>query len=39
MMNSIKNNGKEATCALKNEIAGKTKPVFGLAKHRQQPER
>jgi hypothetical protein len=32
MMESIENKGIRATIALKNEVAGKTKPLFGLAK-------
>jgi hypothetical protein len=39
MMESIENKGITATIALKNEVAGKTKPLFRLAKRRQQPER
>jgi hypothetical protein len=32
MMKSIENKGITAILALKNELAGKTKPLFGLAK-------
>jgi hypothetical protein len=32
MMKSIENKGITATIALKNKVAGKTKPLFGLAK-------
>jgi hypothetical protein len=32
MMKSIGNKGITATIALKNEVAGETKPLFGLAK-------
>jgi hypothetical protein len=32
MIKSIENKGITATVALKNEVAGKTKPLFGLAK-------
>ncbi|MDR1591662.1 MAG: hypothetical protein LBS16_02090 [Prevotellaceae bacterium] len=32
MMESIENKGITVTIALKNEVAGKTKPLFGLAK-------
>jgi hypothetical protein len=39
MMESIENKGITATKALKNEVAGKTKPLFGLQKRRQQLER
>jgi hypothetical protein len=39
MMKSIENKGITVTIALKNEVAGKTKPLFGLAKRRKQPER
>jgi hypothetical protein len=30
MIKSIENKGITATIALKNEVAGKTKPLFGL---------
>jgi hypothetical protein len=39
MIKSIENKGITTTLALKNEVAGKTKPLFGLAKRRKQPER
>jgi hypothetical protein len=39
MMESVENKGITATIALKNEVAGKTTPLFGLQKRRQQPER
>jgi hypothetical protein len=39
MMKNIENNGITATLALKNEVAGKTKPLFGQAKRHIQPER
>jgi hypothetical protein len=32
MMKSIENKGETATIALKNEVAGKTKPLFRQAK-------
>jgi hypothetical protein len=32
MMKNIENKGIRATDTLKNEVAGKTKPLFGLAK-------
>jgi hypothetical protein len=32
MIKSIESKGITATIALKNEVAGKTKPLFGLAK-------
>jgi hypothetical protein len=31
MMKSIENKGITVTVALKNEVAGKTKPLYGLA--------
>jgi hypothetical protein len=34
MIKSIENKGITATVALKNEVADKTKPLFGLAKRR-----
>jgi hypothetical protein len=39
MMKNIENKGITATLALKNEVAGKTNPLFGQAKRRIQPER
>jgi hypothetical protein len=39
MMKRIENKGITETIALKNEVAGKTKPLFGLAKRHKQPER
>jgi hypothetical protein len=30
MKRAVNNNGITATIALKNEVAGKTKPLFGL---------
>jgi hypothetical protein len=39
MMKSIENKWITATIALKNEVAGKTKPLFGLQKRRIQPKR
>jgi hypothetical protein len=39
MMKSIENKGITATGTRKNEVAGKTKPLFGLPKRRIQPER
>jgi hypothetical protein len=39
MMKSIENNGQKATGALKNEVAGKTKPLSGLAERHIPPGR
>jgi hypothetical protein len=39
MMGSVENKGITATVALKNEVAGKTKPLFGPPNRRKQPER
>jgi hypothetical protein len=36
-MKSIENKGITATIALKNEVAGETKLLFGLQKRRKQP--
>jgi hypothetical protein len=33
-MESVENKGIRATDTLKNEVASKTKPLFGLAKYR-----
>jgi hypothetical protein len=39
MMKSVENKEKAATIAPKKEVAGKTKPLFGLQKRCIQPER